>query len=445
MSNYTVLFNGRLVDGTMNQRGTIVLCDDKIFDVIPSESHSLAEMMVSISDVPLENAELLDLQGMTVMPAFVDMHVHFRYPGQSDKEDLETGSKAAAAGGVGTVVLMPNTNPVVSSVNDAIAINNKVEEIGLVRSFQTVSLTKDFDGKNINHLCEVENYKDAKTGNLLVPVVTEDGKDVLEDDVMKKAMQECAKVGAIVSCHCEDPLLVDAAKKCRVSKQFLAAEKILAEAEDSYTDRNIKLGLETGCRVHIAHCSTEKSLEYVRNAKKTESGKKLITCEVTPHHFGLSYEMSDCNEELVNPPLRSEKDRKAVIAAIKDGTVDVISTDHAPHTLKDKEMGACGFTGIELLFPVTNTILVKEEGLSLSVISKLMAQKPAEILKIKEGKLQKGYTANIIIVNDSVAWTVDSKKFLSKGKYTPFDCKQLFGKILRTYHKGILVYDNIAE
>ena len=152
--------------------------------------------------------------------------------------------------------------------------------------------------------------------------------------------------------------------------------------------------------------------------------------------------MEGCGQELVNPPLRTEVDRKAVIQALKDGTADVISTDHAPHTLHDKETGACGFTGIELLFPVTNTVLVNEEGFSLSEVSKLMSARPAEILQTKAGRIQEGFKANLVIVDTDIEWNVNSKDFYSKGKYTPLNGKTLKGKVLRTYHNGKLVFDS---
>ena len=446
----TIIKNARIVDAESDFYGSIVFSEEGIIEVAPEvKSASVSECACgSVAGsygtgsrdfdallARFPNATVIDAAGKTVMPAFIDMHVHFRYPGQTQKEDLFSGSRAAAAGGVGTVVLMPNTTPVVSSLETALSINEEVKRIGLIDAFQTVSITDGFSGNDTHHLDEVCRAFPA------VPVITEDGKDVLEASVMEEAMRKCADKGIIVSCHCEDPALVPTAKQFRAEKRFREAEKVLADAENTFTERNIELALKAGCRVHIAHASTKAALEAVRRAKKSAPGSKLVTCEVTPHHIALSNTADELCAELVNPPLRSEEDRLAVIQAILDGTADVISTDHAPHTADDKASGACGFTGIELSFAVCNTTLVKSGIITLSKLSSLMSAVPAKLLGLKKGRLLPGYPADIVLVDADCEQIVDSAKFFSKGKYTPFNGKKLTGKVLRTFHGGKQVFN----
>lgn len=440
MDKYTIIYNTRLVDANTDTNGTLIIKNNIIHKIVPHKAENLPETLENIGDDILLNATKIDGSGLALMPSFVDMHVHFRYPGQSAKEDLETGSKAACHGGMGTVVLMPNTSPVVSSPDLASKIRSETSKIGLTDALQTLSITKDFSGTDISHLDCLENQESLEICCKAIPVITEDGKDVLSDDVMKAAMKKCAEADVIVSCHCEDPKLVPIAKKFRDEKNCFEAEKILAEAENTYTKRNLDLALETNCKVHIAHISTKKALDYVRQAKSTELGKKLVTCEATPHHIALNQEMKGFENQLVNPPLRPASDMKAVVEAILDGTVDVIGTDHAPHTFQDKENGACGFSGIETAFAVCYTTLVKENGLSMQKLSDLMSNKPSKILGIKKGLLQEGYFADLVLIDTEKEYTVDSNNFYSKGKFTPINGKKYFGIILKTFHHGNMVY-----
>ena len=440
MDKYTIIYNTRLVDANTDTNGSLLIKNNVIHKIVPHKAENLPETLENIGDDILLNATKIDGSGLALMPSFVDMHVHFRYPGQSAKEDLETGSKAACHGGMGTVVLMPNTSPVVSTPELASQIRQETQNIGLTDALQTLSITKDFSGTDISHLDCLKKQSRLEIGCLEIPVITEDGKDVLSDEVMKAAMEKCAEAGVIVSCHCEDPKLVPIAKKFRDEKNCFEAEKILAEAENTYTERNLKLALETNCRVHIAHISTKIALDYVRQAKATEKGKELVTCEATPHHIALNQEMAGFENQLVNPPLRPASDMKAVVDAILDGTVDVIGTDHAPHTFQDKENGACGFSGIETAFSVCYTALVKENGLPLSKLSDLMSNKPSKILGINKGLLQKGYLADLVLLDLEKEYTVDSNNFYSKGKFTPINGKKYFGIILKTFHHGNMVY-----
>ena len=440
MDKYTLIYNVKLIDANTNNTGSLLIKNDKIEKIIQHKQEDLQTIIHSFEKDILESITKIDGENLTLMPAFVDMHVHFRYPGQSAKEDLETGSKAACHGGMGTVVLMPNTSPVVSTPELASQIRQETQNLGFTDALQTLSITKDFSGTDISHLDCLQNQPTLEIGCKAIPVITEDGKDVLSDEIMKAAMKKCSEADVTVSCHCEDPKLVPIAKKLRDEKNFLEAEKILAEAENTYTKRNLKIALETNCKVHIAHISTKKALDYVRQAKSTELGKKLVTCEATPHHIALNQEMEGFENQLVNPPLRPKSDMKAVVEAILDGTVDVIGTDHAPHTFQDKENGACGFSGIETAFAVCYTTLVKENGLSMQKLSDLMSNKPSKILGINKGLLQEGYFADLVLIDTEKEYTVDSNNFYSKGKFTPINGKKYFGIILKTFHHGNMVY-----
>lgn len=361
--------------------------------------------------------------------------MHFRDPGQTQKEDLQTGLSAAVAGGYTAVVAMPNTSPIISSVDQVIANENSAKKIDLAQLYQVISISKDFKGMDTSHLDEFLKHKSKTT-----KVISEDGHDVLSPNILFEAMQKAAKAQAIIACHCEDPLLVKPAREYRVLGDFAKAEEILKKAENTYTERNIELAQKAGCHIHICHISTSGAISAVKKAK--ESGVR-VTAEATPHHLALNYEANSGGHQLVNPPLRSEEDRQAVITGLKDGTIDCIATDHAPHTLEDKKNGACGFTGIEVAFSVVNTFL--NEGLgknsfSLSDISKYMSANPARILTINAGQLQKGYAANLVLVDSKKEFVVDSTFFYSKGTYTPFDKMRLKGVICQTWKDGKNVY-----
>ena len=419
--------NARLVDRDMDVRGSILVRDGRISAVYPGTVPEL--------EGP---CECVDARGAVLMPAFIDLHAHFRDPGFTAKEDLASGSRAAAAGGYGTVVLMANTNPVISDAKAAEAVRLRAGMIGLVDVFQSVSLTRNFDGVDTAALAELDPS--------VVPVATEDGREVASSAVMLDAMKKCATRGIVVSCHCEDPDLAIAAKPYRASalkgetvrENLASAERLLRLAEDTMTFRNLELAAASGCRIHIAHVSTSGALESVRRAKSFRP-EFAVSCEVTPHHLSLT----DITPEIVNPPLRSEADREALIAGLIDGTVDAIATDHAPHTAVDKAAGAPGFSGIQTAFAVCNTVLVQPGLITLSRLSALMSANPARILGLERGLLRSGYDADLILVDPEANFTVtpeDPDLWFSRGKNTPFAGKQLVGLILETFRNGCPVY-----
>jgi len=504
MPKSTLIYNARLLDENMDCPGALLIVEGKIRSVFhgyftsSSTVESFARAVLAEDGFGLDSAiEVYDAHGLTLTPAFIDMHVHMRYPGQTQKEDLDSGLHAAAAGGYGTVVAMPNTNPVVSSAEMAMRIEREAAAIGLTHLFQTVSITKDFDGKDTSHLDLIDKK--------YIPVITEDGRDVLSASVMLEGMSKAAEKGVVVSCHSEDLTLGAQAKPFRqealeimkeaglsawgsddidededdiaeaVDKIDLAltrANEFLALAEDTATVRNLMLAKQAGCRVHIAHVSTANCISAIRefknelldeqadfSANEAEAAYEAfesdevfhpakfpsdgfdVTCEVTPHHLALCGTDEPYIRALVNPPLRSDEDRIALIEALRDGTVDVISTDHAPHTLDDKAAGSPGFTGLETSFAVCNTVLVRDNQFNPRRLSQLMSANPARILGLQKGRLKAGYDADLTLLDTEEEWTVDSSLFYSKGKATPFDGKKLTGRVKGLFIDGRLVLE----
>ena len=472
-SSVLIIYNAHLVDSKIDSDGLIVVADGKICGVTLGECKTAkkallyAQAFFSDGDENL-NPEFYDAKGLTLMPSFIDMHVHFRYPGQTQKEDLDSGLHAAVAGGFGTVVLMPNTNPVVSEKELASKIMDEANSKNLARVFQTVSITKNFEGTETSEI--------SKLAASEFPVISEDGHDVESSAVMLEGMKKAGEKNIIVSCHCEDPSLAQSAKPYReralgfmkqygipagkvnvetpnvpkaihfeIEGNLTKANALLALAEDVATLRNIEIAKTAGCHIHICHCSTKVSMDAVRRAKEeiafgnTNDGFDC-TVEVTPHHLSLVGTDAPNIRALVNPPLRSEDDRRAIIEALRDGTVDCIATDHAPHTQEDKAAGSPGFTGLETAFAVCNTILVKKEEFSLSKLSRLMSENPAKLLRLKAGRLKVGYNADLVLVAPDEEWIVNSEKFQSKGKSTPLEGKTLTGKVHATFFGGEQVF-----
>ena len=451
----TLIFNVRLVDSEMDARGAVLVRGGKIDRVLRGDFLTEEATRRAFDSA---DAKSIDGRGLCLMPAFVDTHAHFRYPGQTQKEDLDSGLLAAESGGFGTVVLMPNTSPVVSEPSEAEKIMESAAQKSRVKAFQTVSLTRGFDGFDTSHLDALDSKK--------IPVISEDGRDVASASVMLCAMKKATARGAIVACHSEDVDLAAEAKKIRgnalsilksegvnlgtyvrgnpaflqngiasgkiedARALFEKAHTLLALAEDIATERNLSLASFAKAKIHICHCSTKKSILAVKRAK--EAGER-VSVEVTPHHLALSllhFPLSDL--ALVNPPIRSESDRAALIESLKNGTADCIGTDHAPHTLLDKAAGAPGFPGLETAFGVCHTVLCKNEGISLSRLSALMSANAAKLLNVNEGRIVEGMDAKLVLVDENEKWTVDSKTFKTKGRSSPFDGMELTGRVKQT-------------
>ena len=356
-------------------------------------------------DLAADGEEVLDCAGRTVLPAFVDLHCHWRTPGFEYKEDIATGSAAAAAGGYTFVNLMPNTKPVCSSADIAHSVMAEAERIGLCAANQTVSITQNFDGHTLDHL---------KTLPEDLKFITEDGKGVQSGNVMAKAFAIAAQRGLTIMSHAED---MDISPW-----DYRLAENI-------ETVRNLHLSEYYGTRLHMCHVSTKEAVEAIGAAKWKGVP---VTCEVTPHHLWFAD-----TDYRVNPPIRKAEDVDALVEAIRLGVVDAIATDHAPHTDEEKAAGAAGMVGLETAFGVCYTKLCREKGLPLARLAELMSTAPAEILGLAgHGRVLPGYAADLVLVELDTPYTVDKNALHSKSHNCPYDGAQLFGRVDLTIKGG---------
>lgn len=413
-----LLRNGHLVDPSQAIDG---VTDIRIENGVVSEVGP---------DLPEQDGEeIFDLSGCYVMPGLIDTHVHLRDPGQEESEDLESGSKAAIAGGFTTVVAMPNTFPVVDNVPIVRYIKDKSARLGYADVLPTAAITKGQEGQEIT---EIGFLRDAG-----VIAFTEDGKSVANSGILRKAMTYSKPYDVLFMSHCEDKDLKGAG--C-MNAGALATEMglggIANEVEDIIIMRDIMLAKMTGVRLHIQHLSTASGLELVREAK----AKGLpVTCEVTPHHLFLTEDaVRGYNTEAkVAPPLRTAADNEALINGLKDGTITCIGTDHAPHSSDKKdvefERAANGISSIEIAFPLIWTHLVETGRFTLSEIVSIMSCNPAELLRIDRGSLSVGKVADVLIFDPETERAVNPQEFYSKGKNCPYT-----GEVLRGWPSMVL-------
>lgn len=371
-------------------------------------------MIVEVGKNLSNDNEVVDYMGQQVvlLPAFTDLHVHFRDPGFTYKEDVTTGSRAAIRGGYTAVNLMPNTNPVCSSMDIVRDVEQRVREVGLVHANQTLSMTKDLKGTDIEHL------KSLKKGEILF--VTDDGKGVADDKVMEEIFLLCKEKEIVIMAHEEDP-------------QYSATD--MRKAENNMTFRDLELCEKLGGSIHFCHVSTVECIEAITQAKAKGVN---VTFEVTPHHIAVTGD--EANHYRVNPPLREREDVEALIKAIQNGLVDAIATDHAPHTAEDKKNGAPGMVGLETAFPLCYTTLVKPGKITLQQLVKLMSTNPSAMMKLNKGKIISGMEADFVIVNLENPYIIEAASFASKGRNTPFDGRQVYGKVLQTIKAGKYIH-----
>ncbi len=381
---------------------------NNFFGDIYIENGLIKELGTSLN----KECETLDGKGLVLMPAFIDTHAHFRDPGFEYKEDIESGSKAAVRGGYTTVTLMPNTKPVCSSREVLDYVVNKGKEVGLVDLYQTVSITKNLSGEEINHLKEFEGNKNVKA-------ITDDGKGVSDSKIMMEAMKIAKENNWIVMSHAESP-------------EFSKVDMRLAE--NMMTWRDITLAKFVDCRLHMSHVSTKEAMKYIIEGKN--DGVK-VTCEITPHHLALNNKISNYR---VNPPIREEEDVNFLIKAIKMNYVDCIGTDHAPHSKEDKEKGAPGMIGIEQAFSICYTKLVKENHISLNKLSQLMSGNAAKLLNINKGKLQPGFLGDLVLIDLNKKRVFKEEDIVSRSKNTPFNGMEFYGDVVVTIKNGKIVY-----
>ncbi|MDO4454409.1 MAG: dihydroorotase [Eubacteriales bacterium] len=379
--------------------------------------------------------KVVDARGCYVMPGLIDLHVHLRDPGLTHKETIETGAKAAARGGFTTIVAMPNTKPVMDDGLRVRYVHNKAKTEAPIHVLQAGAITR---GQKGEELSDIEGM--VKAG---CPAISEDGKSVMNAELYKEAMEIAARLHIPVLAHCEDINLVNGGVFNEdTNSQTLRVPGITNTVEDVIVARDILLAKETGVHLHLCHCSTKDSVYMVKEAKK--EGVR-VTAEVCPHHFCL------CSDDIpgrdgnykMNPPLRTKEDMEALCQGLKEDIMDVIATDHAPHTEEEKrqpiEKAPFGIVGLETAVPLTITNLVAKGYLTPMQMAEKMSYNPAKVLGIDKGSLEEGKDADVVIIDPEAEYVIDKKQFASKGKNTPFDGMKVKGKVIATICDGKIV------
>ncbi len=381
--------------------------------------------------------EKFDARGLIVSPGFIDLHVHLREPGQSHKETIATGTAAAAAGGFTSICCMPNTSPVVDTP-EWVSWVRQPERGAMVNVFPIAAATRASKGAVITDFRELQ-----RAGAV---AITDDGKPILRDDIMREALRQSAEIDLTIVQHAEDTRATQGCSMNDGPTAFrLGLRGMKTSAEASIVDRDVQLAQQfPGARLHVAHLSTADALKAVRRGKRS---KAHVTCEVTPHHFTLTDESVgeyDTNFKM-NPPLRSASDREALIVALADGTVDAIATDHAPHALHEKlvefERAPFGITGLETALALAITRLNRHHAIPLSRIVELFTSGPARVFGLRgRGSLARGSFADVTIFDPKKRWRFEATKSPSRSHNTPFDGWQFTGKVVVTIVGGEMVY-----
>ena len=412
-----VIKNGHIVGGEIE--------DIAIVDGVVAERG--ANIEIGLDD------EIIDAAGLMVAPAFVDVHVHLREPGYGYKERIETGTMAAARGGYSTVCPMPNLNPVPDTVENLKVQQDIIDSDAKIEVLPYAAITM---GRKGEELVDVASLHDK------VCAFSDDGSGVQVDGMMERAMTEAVKYDALIAAHCEVEELL---KGGYIHDGEYAREHghkgICSESEWAQVKRDIEIAERLGCRYHVCHISTKETVQLIREAKAR--GVK-VTCETGPHY--LIFTDMDLEEDArwkMNPPIRSAEDRAALVEGIKDGTIDMIATDHAPHSVEEKSRGlkdsAMGIVGLETAFAALNTHLVKKGIITLEHLVRIMSINPRKVFRI-EGGLNIGDRADIVLLDTEKQWRVDSNNFYSMGKITMFDGRDMTGDIAMTIHRGNVVY-----
>lgn len=414
------------------KNGTLVLKDGEKRGDILTDGGKIVKIAPKIE----ENCEVIDASGKYVIAGLIDMHVHLREPGFEGKEDIESGSKAAVKGGVTQVCCMPNTDPVCDNAVVATYIKARAKEVNLCKIHPIGAITKGEQGESLSDI--------GKMKSAGVVALSDDGKSVMNSYIMRLAMEYADDFGLKCLCHCEDANLADGGVVNEGRNSTLSGLKgSLRAAEDIMIAREIALSESLDIPVHICHVSTYSGVEIIRSAKAR--GVK-VTAETCPHYFILTDDATTSYDTFtkVNPPLREERDVEEIIRGLCDGTIDCIATDHAPHSLKDKQveynLAAFGISGLETSLALSYTYLVKTGKISLCGLMNKMSLNPAKILGLEGGEIKEGAPADIAVVDFGKSYVIDGNKFVSKGKNTPFNGFKVYGEVCCTLVDGEIKY-----
>ncbi len=446
----TLLRGARVYDGHGFECSDILISNGNIVAAAPS----LEKLLSSVSK---EEVQIIDLNNKYIFPGFVDVHVHFREPGFSYKEDIKSGSEAAAAGGYTDVCTMPNLNPVPDSIEHLEEELKPIRDKAVIHVHPYASLSV---GELGEELSDIEEMADKVIG------FSDDGKGLASDELMLDAMQRVNALNGIIAAHCEDMSVIKG-KHIHDGElaKLLGIDGITSESEWKMVERDVKLAAKTGCKYHVCHVSSKETVDIIRKAKAEGID---VTCETGTHYLLMNENdiINRLNEELdkqedekdillaaqalgrfkMNPPIRTEEDRKALVEGILDGTIDMIATDHAPHSKEEKEKGLLGalmgVVGLETAFPVLYTGFVKTGVLSLEKLVELMSTAPAKRFEIASG-IAEGMKANLCVYDLEEEYTVDPSAFKTRGRYSPFDGHKVFGRCLMTICDGQIVYERV--
>lgn len=406
----TLIKNGQIIDPAQGI--------NTVMDIL-IEGDQIKEIDNNIETVDVH--QIIDAENMIITPGFVDAHVHLREPGFTQKEDLVTGTRGALKGGVTSLVCMPNTNPVMDTLDSIQKLQKGIDEKAFVKVYVSGAISMGLQG-----IEAAESEAILKAGAI---ALTDDGRTTLDTKLMTDAFLLAKKHGALVMTHSEDHELT--------SQDKTMPSPVIAES--AIVERDIQLAAAVSGPLHVSHVSTKDALDAIKRAK--DRGED-VTCEVEPHHLVLSDANCDPGSAAykVNPPIRSEVDRLAMIEGLRNGSVDMIATDHAPHEMTTKvgsyENASYGFSGIETAFSVCYTKLVKEEEIGLELLVDLMTRKPAERLGLPVGTLKVGSPADLNIIDLNEFYEVDPETFETKGKNTPFKGWTLYGKVKHVFVNG---------
>lgn len=416
--------NGRVIDPASKL--------DKVSDLL-IEDGKIAEIKTALS---VKADQIIDANGCFVMPGFIDLHTHLRDPGFEEKETIETGALAAAKGGFTTILAMPNTSPVVDNADVVNYIHQKAKNLAVVHVLSIGAVTKGQEGKELADIHQM-----VLAG---IPAISEDGKSVMDTNIYYQAMQIAKEEGIPVFAHCEDKnLMMSGVVNAGKQAEKLHLPGILNAVEDTVIARDLVLAGSTGAQLHLCHCSTKNGVLMLKDAKA--HGMK-VTAEACPHHFTLTEEdITEDNADFkMNPPLRSKEDMEAIREGLKNDIIDVIATDHAPHTAIEKGMSMkkapFGIVGLETAASLTYSELVLGKYLTPMQMAEKLSYNPAKIIGIEKGTLKEGAAADIVIFDPNKTYTILKEDLAGKAKNTPFHNRKVTGKVMATLVDGRVVY-----